>query len=218
MLDKLAKMPGTALDTVTRYLNTTKPFRKILDVILACILMIIYAVATGKIPLPSLPHYNAPTHTVENTLRQSTEVQKVLDIAQNKHNLYYVGYYRYHNGLQGLDGFNFMKWSLTEYSTALGVRVEPLNEQAIPVLANPTMVGAHVDGKCYQGVPNSNLPLYANMIRMGTLSYTSCPVYSRQKQLAGFVYVASNTQTPPPVDIVQTIANDISIYRKEPKK
>lgn len=217
MLDKLAKMPGSALDAIIKYFKTTKPLRKVLDVTLLCILMIVFGMATGKLPIPPIPHYNAPNHTVENTLRQSTEVQKVLDVSQNKYNLHYIGYYRYHNGLQGLDGFNFMKWSLTEYSTALGVRVEPLNEQAIPVLANPTMVGAHVDGKCYQGVPNANLPLYAASIRMGVQSYTSCPVYSRQKKLAGFVYVASNTPTPPSVDIVQNIANEISIYRKDAK-
>lgn len=210
MRDKLKSVSG--YDAVTKYLTNTKWFRKMFDVILVCMILLVYGFATGKIN-PS-HFYNPASHTVEHTFKQSTEIQKILDGEQYKNEYRFVGSYKFHNGTQGLDGFNFMKWSLTEYSTEIGVQVDPMELQNIPIVVNMPMVSALVEDKCYMSVPNPKSPTYYISKRMGIHAYTSCPIFSRQRQLVGFILVATDQTIAPDQTKVRAIVEQISIYRK----
>lgn len=212
MLDKLKDT--TAYGAVARYLSETKFLRKCMDITLVIVLMFAYGFATGKIHLPEAWKPNPPTHTVEHTFKQSNQIQKIIDGEQYLNNYNFIGSFKFHNGIQGLDGFNFMKYSLTEYSTGMGIMVDPLEMQNLPIVINMPMVSSLVEGKCYSAKPNPKSPTYLTAMKMNLQSYTVCPIRSRQGQLVGFVAIGVNKPEAPLEEQVRKITNQIQIYQK----
>lgn len=210
MLKELKTVTG--FQAVSNYFVKSKWYRKAFDAILVCLIMIVWGFSQGHIKIES---FNVPsTHTVEHTFKQSNEIQKILDGEQYKNQYNFVGSFKFHNGTQGLDGFNFMKWSLTEYSSGIGISVDPLEMQNIPIVINMPMVSALVEGKCYSSVTIPKTPLYITALRMNVQSYTACPIVSRQNQLIGYILVGVNTTTPPSHESVEMIVDKIEIFRR----
>lgn len=235
MLSKLKSV--TAIATIVEYLNSTSFSRKLFDFASVAILLSLIGIITGKMPLPSnWPHIaagyyigmsavvvvfyllsmkiieiNLPNkHTVENTCKVSEDVNRILLGEQYSHDDYnFVGHFRFHNGVSGVDGFNFMKFSLTEYANAVSVTVDPMTFQNLPIIINMHMVSALIDGVPYSAGISPQSPMYLEMTKLGIQTYTAVAVKSKQGLLSGFVYVGSKTEHAPDADIVKRIAEKV---------
>lgn len=193
---------------VTNYFKNTKFIKKLGDCLLVVLVIMAYGVASGHIKLPQAHH------TVRSSFNQSRQIQKELDIAQDKHQLNFVGNYKFHNGTQGLDGFNFMKYSLTEYSAKLGITVDTESLQSVPIVADMQLVAALVDDKCYSTTPTPGNIKYTTNIQMGIKSYTACPVNDSKHNLVGFVQFGSDSITPPDVAVVKEAALAVQLFQR----
>jgi hypothetical protein len=193
---------------VSTYFSNTKFFKKLGDTLLVMLILLTYGVAAGHIKLPT------PAHTVRASFNQSRQIQKELDIAQDKAQANFVGNFKFHNGTQGLDGFNFMKYSLTGFSAKLGISVDAEAMQSIPIVVNMPLVAALVDDKCYSAFPNPTSPKYTLALQMGIKSYTACPVNDNKHNLVGFVIFGSGDITPPTEVAVKEAAKAVQLFQR----
>lgn len=198
---------GGAFSVISTYFNKTPFFKKLGDALLVVLILITYGIAAGHIKIPE------PRHNVRASFNESRQIQKELDIVQDKYGINFVGNFKFHNGTQGLDGFNFMKYSLTEYSAKLGITVDAEALQSVPIVVNMPMVAALVDDKCYSAMPNPSSPKYIIAMQMGIKTYTACPVNDGKHNLVGFVVFSSDSTTPPEQSIVQEAAKTIQLFQ-----
>lgn len=200
-------------ESIKSYLFKTPWYRKILDTFLICLVLLFWGIASGKVSLET-KFYNPSTHTIEHTLQQSSQVQKVIDGEQYKNDYRFIGSFKFHNGTVSLDGYNFMKYTLTEYSSQMGTLVDSQLLQNVPIVMNNKMIRTLADGKCYTGYPDKTESSFLVYEQMEVTSYTACPVYSLQKHLSGFILVAVRNTPAPSHSEVVSITDKISIYRK----
>lgn len=205
--------PNSFIESIKSYLFKTPWYRKVLDAFLICLVLLFWGISTGKVNIQHT-FYNPSKHTVENSLKQSGEVQKVIDGEQYKNNYRFIGSFKFHNGTVSLDGYNFMKYTLTEYSAQTGTRVDPQLFQNVPIVMNNPMIRTLADGKCFVGVPDRNSSSFVSYEQMEVTSFTACPIYSIQKQLSGFILVGQRNEEAPTEHDVTSITNKISVYRK----
>ena len=198
---------GGVFSVISHYFNKTPFFKKLGDALLIVLILFAYGVATGHVKLP------ATHHSVKASFDTSRQIQKILDVHQNKTNIVFAGHFNFHNGTQGLSSFNFMKYSLTEYSARLGVHVDAEALQNIPIVVNMPMVAALVDDKCFTSFPNPASPKYIIALEMGIKSYTACPVNDKRHNLVGFVVFGNDTLTPPAETSVQETAKEVQLFQ-----
>ncbi len=210
MLEKVKSI--AAWNVVINYLNKTKWYRKLFDALLIALLLLVYGVVSGNVKLEH--QILSPTsHSLENTLKQSEGVQNILNEERKQNGYRVVAHYMLHNGTQSLDGYNFMKYSLTEYSTSVGVKLDPLLHQNVPTMMNDPMIQAIGAGKCYRGLPDPYSSRYFVYQEMEVEKFMVCPVYSNER-LSGFVFIGVREgDLPNDADLIG-IASKISIYRK----
>lgn len=190
MLNKVKEVTG--LDVISKYLARTKWWRKILDVLLVCLIMIVYGYSTGKIALPA---FSIKPHTVEDSLERTRHAQKILDTYQitTKHS--FVGHFIFHNGQSSLNGsFAFIKYSLMEHSRNYGVAVNVLRWKDIPIQVNIDMVLTLKSNKCYKKDITLDDVQYMDYQDLVTNHIIACPIFDRNNRLASFVLVGSTKE------------------------
>lgn len=203
---------NTTLGIVKSYLTETKWHRKLLDALLICVIILMWGVANGNVNISKL--YNPFDHTVESTLIQSSAIQKIIDGEQYKNDFRFIGSFKFHNGTVSLDGYNFMKYSLTEYSTQIGTMVDTPKLQNVPIVMNNRMIRTLAEGVCYSDVPDPNNSLYSTFELMEITQYISCPIYSTKDHLAGFIMIGVRGTELPSVIETSNIASRIRIFKK----
>lgn len=196
------------LNPIAQYLSETSYTRKILDAILVAALILVYGFASGHISLPK-----SEPHTVEHTFNKSSQIKKILDIAQSKAGVNVVSHFTLHNGVNGLSGYSFMKQSMTEVSTAMGVTLYPEEWQDLPIVINMSQIGALIEGKCYSSPITINAGKYNAFIRAGVQSITACPVKDAKGNLVGYVEFGSNSITPPSIATVESVAKEVEKFQ-----
>lgn len=240
MLSKIKALP--ALATIVSYLQSTSSSRKVGDFAFVAILLSLIGIVTGKLPIPyqwplidSVWYVGIASflvliylisnkyieiklpkkHTVEDTCKVSEEVSRILSGEQYAHGFNFIGHFRFHNGMSGVDGiFNFMKFSLTEYANAISVNVDPMRFQNLPIIINMKLVSSLIDGRGFAGQVSQNSTMYLQLARMGVKSYSAYPVKSKQGLLCGFVYVGSNSEQTPTLEHLKDIAEKIQLVGK----
>lgn len=193
-MNKLSKLTGW--ESLVRYTKTTSIFRKIVDVLLVCLLLVVYGIAMGHIDITKFKMH----HTVEHSYVQSERVQSVLKKAQYEHQYSFIGHFRFHNGVSSLNGaYSFTKFSLTEYASKPYITVNVLEWKDLPMSLDFTMMAALYRGDCYMNIVGYDDPLYNQYIRMNTDLIAACPVYDTRNKLSGIVIAGANS--PNKIDI-----------------
>lgn len=210
MFDKVKSVASG--QSIVKYLSSTKWYRKIFDALLLALLLVVYGIVTGKVKIEHRI-FSPSTHSLENTLKQSEGVQTILNEERKQNGYRVLAHYMLHNGTQSLDGYNFMKYSLTEYSVSMGVKLDPLLHQNVPTMMNDQMIQAIASGKCFTGYPEQHSSRYFIYEEMEVNKFMVCPVYSGL-YLSGFVFVGVRDEELPKQMDLMTLANKISIYRK----
>lgn len=239
MLSKIKALP--ALATIVSYLQSTSSIRKVGDFAFVAIILSLIGIVTGKLPIPyqwplvdSVWYVGITTlliitylisnkyieiklpkkHTVEDTCKVSEEVSRILTGEQYAHGFNFIGHFRFHNGVSGINEFHFMKFSLTEYANAISVNVDPMKFQNLPIIINMKLVSSLIDGRGFAGQVSQNSTMYLQLARMGVKYYSAYPVKSKQGLLCGFVYVGSNSEEAPTLEHLKDIAEKIQLVGK----
>lgn len=188
MLSKISKLTGW--EALVRYAKTTSVFRKIIDVLLLCLLLIAYGIATGHVDLSKYISH----HTVERSYVQSDKVQQVLRKTQYENQYSFIGHFRFHNGVSSLNGsYSFTKFSLTEYISKPYITVNVMEWKDLPMALDFYMMAALYSGECYSKNIGYNDPLYNQYMRMNVDSIVACPVYDSKGKLSGILMAGTNS-------------------------
>lgn len=216
----------TIVPHILSYFKTTTFINKLLDSMILLFIVIGVGMALGSIPFhwsiviaPLLIgsmawanyRYKQSIHTVENTYDQTSRIHRILSGEQYSNDFAFIGHFRFSNGSTSLDtGFNFMKMSMTEYALPEGTVIFPQRWQELPIVINLPLIAALSSGKTYSGTINPSSAMYTELRRANIQSYTAIPITGDRGSLIGFIYVGSNTETPPDVKICKKIAERVS--------
>lgn len=211
MINKLKE--ASSLDVISRYLSRTKVLRKILDVLLICLIMLVFGYATGKLKLPVI---ELKPHTVEASLDRTREVQKVLDVFQSSNKHSFVGHFIYHNGQSSLNGsFAFIKYSLMEYSRDYGVLVNPMRWKDLPIQMDIQMSLKLQHNGCYFKLITYEDSQFVEYRELGTTQIVACPIFDRNNNLASFVLVGSRSLID--IEQVKVLSKEVSALQRYTK-
>ena len=209
MLEKAKTFTG--YQWVANYLAKTSIKRKIVDTLLLCLILIVWGYASGKITTPLI---NIKPHTVEASLDKVRQVQKVLDVYQVTNQYSFVGHYIFHNGQASLNGsFSFIKYSLMEYSSNYGVRVNPMEWKDVPIQMSIPMITAFQERKCYTKVVGYDDVQLIHYREMNVDEIITCPIFDRKGNLASFVMVGANRNKLVDQSAVELLAKEVSVLQ-----
>lgn len=181
-----------------------------IELIIVSSIIMSYAMYNGYVTL------NPSPHRVEDAIVESKNVQKLLDVVQATNDVPFVGNFRFHNGVASLSGFNFIKSSLTEYSTRGANYVNVASLQSIPIFENISMLDAFMHNKCYTSpVRYKGMTLSVPLINLGASYIVGCPISGKTGQLVGYVLAGSlNPPSDELVDRMTLLATEVSINSK----
>lgn len=154
-----------------------------------CIILFFTGLVTKTIDIDKILKIITP-HTVESSFSQSKQIQKILDAFQITHNVSFIGNFRFHNGVTSFSGFNFIKLSLTEYSSGIDVIVNPTLFQNISIVNLMDLVQYAVDDKCFTGEVFNKHPMYYSLLIIGSSYISACPI-NKNGNVVGMVIVGS---------------------------
>lgn len=204
MLNKLSKFTGWGY--LVRYAKTTSIFRKLVDVLLVCILLFVYGVATGKVDPSKYIHH----HTVERSYVQSEKVQQVLKNAQYQNQYSFIGHFRFHNGVSSLNGsYSFTKFSLTEYAAKPYITPNVLEWKDLPMALDFYMMATLYRGECYSKNIGYDDPMHNQYMKMNVDSIVACPVYDSRGKLSGILMAGVNSPNKIEKAVVATTVKNL---------
>lgn len=154
-----------------------------------CVILFFIGLVTKTIDFDKLLKVITP-HTVESSFSQSKQIQKTLDAFQITHSVSFIGNFRFHNGVTSFSGFNFIKLSLTEYSSDIDVEVNPTLFQNISIVNLMDLVQYAVDDKCFTGELEHKHPMYYSFLVVGSSYISACPI-KKNGNVVGMVIVGS---------------------------
>lgn len=198
----------TIAGAISNYLLHAPWYRRIIDVALICLIIILYGVVTNNITFNVHPQHS----TLERAHIQSEEVRNVLQEVQYKYNPSITANFVYHNGIKSLDGtFSFIKFSLAESVSKHYITVNPIAFRDVPYSIHLNMISSFMNGECYSTRIGQSHPFYYEYARVNTNYITTCPIYSKHGNLNSFILVGTDTD----IDIPH---NDLKEFAKRLEK
>lgn len=163
-------------------------------------------------PDPEPEHrHREEIHTVEDSFSQSDFITSILNGERYKFGCEVLTHLRFSNGVTSLDGsFNFIRFSISEFSAAPHLSVNVQEYQYIPISINLALVSAMVKNELYCKDVDYTSPMYRQFTQMNIKSYCAYPVRNKHGMLTGFLFAgSSNKDKLPSTDDLVRIAGMI---------
>lgn len=184
------------MEQLLKYLRETSVFRKLFDVVIASLLLLIvsigYEITTKGISVTEL-YAGKESRLLMDKLEVDLQVAKQLDRLNVNTRSSRATLFIYHNTKKGIDGLPFFFQSAVLERTQPGVSKEIQNLQDLPISVNLEAIPFFLNKECYSmtNLTNSKVINKNFLISHGIEDIVSCPLY-KDEYLVGHLRLDFN--------------------------